>query len=55
MSGMLGFLSLLMPGSLPWFGNMGMLTCEIDEQLGQLYELMKAIQKRGTEGGEPES
>ncbi|KAL2263403.1 hypothetical protein VTK26DRAFT_6945 [Humicola hyalothermophila] len=26
-----------------------------DEQLGQLYELMKAIQKRGTEGHESES
>ncbi|AEO65977.1 2b77c6e9-beda-4270-804c-37a7fa3487a1 [Thermothielavioides terrestris] len=26
-----------------------------DEQLGQLYELMKAIQKRGTEGGETQS
>ncbi|KAL2166814.1 hypothetical protein VTG60DRAFT_2131 [Thermothelomyces hinnuleus] len=26
-----------------------------DEQLGQLYELMKAIQKRGTEEGETES
>jgi hypothetical protein len=55
MSGMLGFLPLLIPESLSWFGNTGMLTCEIDEQLGQLYELMKAIQKRGTEGGEPES
>jgi len=25
-----------------------------DEQLGQLYELMKAIQKRGTEGDSTE-
>jgi hypothetical protein len=25
-----------------------------DEQLGQLYELMQAIQKRGKEGQDPE-
>jgi hypothetical protein len=30
------------------------LTQQTDEQLGQLYELMKAIQKRGTEGHESE-
>jgi hypothetical protein len=32
-----------------------MLIYPTDEQLGQLYELMKAIQKRGTEGHESES